>query len=74
LIKAKGLLRTDFDKAAGLIANIPYYLVNPNSDLDTKKYRYVGSDAVYSETDILRHYVRMVDLDNGQSVVGKGKV
>ena len=70
--KASKLLSKDFDKAAALICDIPHYIVNPNPR--SGKYKYVGSDRVYSMTDGMRHCIRMiaVDRDHGRALdVGK---
>ena len=72
LKKARKLLHKDFDAAAALIANIPYFLKSPHGDI-TKQDKYVGSMKVYRVTDTLRHYVRMIDLSR-EGQVGKGKI
>jgi hypothetical protein len=76
LKKAEGLLKTNFNKAATLISNIPYYIVSFREGEEFKpkaKYKYYGTDDVYSETDSLRHYIRMIDLSGGGQV-GKGEL
>ena len=79
LKKAQNYLKIgSFEKAANLICNIPYtiygYGVDEQNILEskTKKKRlYVGSNAVYSKTDTLRHYIRMIDLTDVSSMRNK---
>jgi len=60
LNKALQIFDKDFNKACELICNLPYQMVGPHSEINLKQNPIVGSDAAYSRTDTLRHYVRML--------------
>lgn len=61
--KAAKLYKTDPMKAAEILCNIPYNLVFPKENY-SKKYKIVGSMALYRFTDSMRHYYRMLELQD----------
>lgn len=60
LKEALSLFETDFNKSCELICEIPYLIVSPSKKTNLKKYKFVGSNEVYSRTDSLRHHIRML--------------
>lgn len=69
LNEALELFDKNFNRSCELICEIPYQIVSPSPKVNIKKYPIIGSNEVYSRTDTLRHYVRMLpetDFENSK--------
>jgi hypothetical protein len=62
------IMNGDNDKAYTLLADIPYYLVGPDTGKTDNDY--VGTNRAYKEFDNIRHCIRMIDLAAGNRIGG----